>query len=407
MIYLSSNKKKLTKNDVKFVFESTDSKEENKGFEEENKGFAGMSADEYIDSLGLTRSEELSDEENAYGDFFRDPKIMSAFTEHFDLTDRNTRKGINRLNEADQNAVLTALTSKLYDNIVSKVDDIDYGEIPSTKGDITALTNYEKICECVELLRKILVEYKQDTSPIDSISEAISNVETRKDLFERAFKFDAELPIIMYNNTVLSIISGVSYMIATCIEFIKTPNQNSFEIVLDKISYAKTKHNMIYKTLKRFNKCCGSGEFDKTMDHIITARVKGFNEAAVTIGAIIGGAAAILGILIGIIPLLREMVFMSYYSKVRMSEFFDVQADLLQMNAYNLENNETMDNEKKEKIISKQLKIVELFRKASNKISYTLKKSEVDTEKEIDRESSKIKLNDIGDDIPDSVSALF
>ena len=63
MIYLSSNKKKLTKNDVKFVFESTDSKEENKGFEEENKGFAGMSADEYIDSLGLTRSEELSDEE--------------------------------------------------------------------------------------------------------------------------------------------------------------------------------------------------------------------------------------------------------------------------------------------------------------------------------------------------------
>ena len=405
MLYSSKKAPSSTKKDVKFVFESKD--EENKGFEEKIDGFDNPYSKEYIDSLGLTRSEELSDEENAYGDFFRDPKIMSAFTEHFDLKDRSTRKGIMRLNEADQNAVLTALTSKLYDNIVSKVDDIDYGEIPSTKGDITRLSNYEKLRECIDILRKILVEYKQDTSPVDSISEAISNVETRKDLFERAFKFDVEMPIIMYNNTVLSIISGVSYMIATCIEFIKTPNQNSFEIVLDKIAYAKTKHNMIYKTLKRFNKCCGSGEFDKTMNHIITARVKGFTEAAIAIGTIVGGAAAILGILVAIIPLLREMVFMSYYSKMRMSEFFDVQADLIQMNAYNLENNDAIDDDHKQRIISKQLKIVELFRKASNKIAYTLKKSEVDTEKEIENQSNKMKLNDIGEDIPDSVSALF
>ena len=409
MIYPSKNPsvKKEEKKEVNFVFESA-KEDENKGFEFENKGFAGLTADEFIDSLGLTRSEELSDEENAYGDFFRDPKIMSAFTEHFDLTDRNTRRGIIHLNEADQNAVLTALTSKLYDHIVTKVDDIDYGEIPSTKGDITKLTTFERSIECVDILRNILKEYKQDTAPIDVVSEAIANVSSRKDLFERAFKFDVELPIIMYNNMVLSIINGISYMISTCIEFIKTPNQNSFSIVLDKIAFAKSKSNMIYKNLQKFNKCCSSGEFDKAMNHVITARVKGYNESYVNESlGITAIAAVVVGILLVIIPLLREIVFFFYYARMRVSEFFDVQADLLQMNAYNLENAESADEDAKERIVSKQYKIVELFRKIANKISFTNKKAEVDTTKEIENDSKKIKLGDLGDDVPDSVSALF
>ena len=409
MIYPSKNPsvKKEEKKEVNFVFESA-KEDENKGFEFENKGFAGLTADEFIDSLGLTRSEELSDEENAYGDFFRDPKIMSAFTEHFDLTDRNTRRGIIHLNEADQNAVLTALTSKLYDHIVTKVDDIDYGEIPSTKGDITKLTTFERSIECVDILRNILKEYKQDTAPIDVVSEAIANVSSRKDLFERAFKFDVELPMIMYNNMVLSIINGISYMISTCIEFIKTPNQNSFSIVLDKIAFAKSKSNMIYKNLQKFNKCCSSGEFDKAMNHVITARVKGYNESYVNESlGITAIAAVVVGILLVIIPLLREIVFFFYYARMRVSEFFDVQADLLQMNAYNLENAESADEDAKERIVSKQYKIVELFRKIANKISFTNKKAEVDTTKEIENDSKKIKLGDLGDDVPDSVSALF
>lgn len=407
MIYPS--KKQPSKKDVKFVFESA-ATEENEGFEEENKGFAGMSADEYIGSLGLTRSEELADEENAYGDFFKDPKIMSSFTEHFDLADRQTRTKIMNLNEADQNAVLTALTSKLYDHIVAKVDDIDYGEIPSTKGDITKLSNYDKLYECITILENILAEYKQDATPIKVIGEAIANISTRKELFERAFKFDVELPIIMYNNTVLSIINGVSFMIATCIEFIKTPTNESFDIVLDKVAYNKTKNNMIYRNLKKFNKTCSNGDFDKAMNHIITARVKGYNEAAV-VGTVIGGAAVVLTILVSIIPILREMVFFFYYSRMRVSEFFDVQADLLQMNAHNLEINDANTTEdKKERILSKQLKIVELFRKISNKISYTNKKAEVDTEKEIDSDSKKLKIdsdNNISDVDSNYVSALF
>ena len=388
---------------------SSEDSENNNNFTTNNTGLKRMSIEDYTgssaDSLGVARSEELS-KDPVYGDFFRNPIALNAFTEHLDLSDTLTRKAILVMNEAEQSSVLASLTSKLYDNIVSKVDDIDYGDIPATKGDITKLSNYEKLRECIELLRGILNEFKQDTTPIDTVSEALANIMSRKDLFGRAFKLDVELPIIMYNNTVLSIINAVSYMIATSIEFMKTPNQDSFQITLDKVAYSKTKSNMLYNNLKKFNRCCKNNDFDKAMEFIIKKRVE---NASVREGAVIGTGAVIAGIavLLNIIPILREMVFFFYYTRMRVSEFFDIQADLLQMNAYNVENNDKIDNEKKQRVVSKQLKIVELFRKIANKITISGRKAELDTTKEIEKSERKMKINDVSKELPDSVSALF
>lgn len=398
----------------------------------DQKGFAGMDPDDYIKTIsghGLTRSEELHSEKD-YSEFFRDPKIMEKFTECMDLTDRQTRVVINSLNEAEQTSVLTALTSKLYDHIVSKVDDIDYGEIPLSKGDITKLSNYDKLRECIDLMRDILKEFKQDTSPIDEVSTAMANISSRKDLFTRAFKYNSELPIVMYNNMVLTVIGGVSYMIATCIEFIKTPNQDTFKITLDKVAYAKTKSNVIYNNLKKFNKCCKNGELDKAMEHVLQNRVSKMNvkseaAAAITgglaaagakfaaggiatkVGVSLGFAAAAIVAILGIVFVLREAIFFWYHARVKVSDFFDTQADLLQMNAYCVQNNESLDNEEREKVASNQLKIVDHFRKAANKISYSVRKGEVGSTKEIEVNSRKMKIGDISDDIPSTVSALF
>lgn len=400
-------------------------------------GFEAIKISDYLGydpELGVARDEELK-EDPAYGNFFRNPIVMEAFTEHFDLTDTATRRTLLSLNEAEQASVLTTLTSKLYDHIVAKVDDIDYGEIPSTKGDVTKLSNYSKLRECINLLHDILKEYRQDTTPIDEIALALANIEARNDLFNRAFRMNVELPIIVYNNIVLSIINGVSYMIATSIEFIKTPNKDSFETVLDKVAYAKTKSHMLYGNLKKFNKCCEKNEFDKAMNHIIDEFVR-VNEGAV-IGAVTKAGAdiaaklgltkltgmaaaagkgalmvgvnvfAVITIIIGIVFMLRELIYLFYYTRMRVSEFLDIQADLLEMNTANLENNNTMEQSKKEKIASRQYKIVDLFRRMANKISINGRKAEVESAKEIESNNKKINIRDIEDDLPDGVSVLF
>lgn len=351
---------------------------------------------------GITRDEALRGEENAYGDFFRNPVVMETFTKHFDMTNSRIRKRILAMNEAEQASVLTNLTSRLYDNIVNKVDDIDYGEIPMSKGDVTKLSNYDKLRECIMLMQDILKEYKQNDAPIKEIALALANVESRKDLFIRAFKTDTEFGIIVYNTTVLNIIASVSYMISTCIEFIKSPNQDSFQITLNKVALNKTKGNTIYNTLKKFNKCADKGDLDKAINHVIKQRAQ--HEAAV--GVAIGLGVLGLGIagILAVIFFLKEMVFLFYYAKMRVSEFFEIQADLLQINAYNLENDNNKSDEEKKRIISKQLKIVDWLRKMANKFSINNKKAEVETEREIERDNRT--KTDI-DDVDNTGSAIF
>lgn len=370
-------------------------------------GFEGMSIEDYLGYNPNDAQPQGMKNDDEYGEFFRNPIVMEALTLHMDINDSKTRKAILSMNEAEQNSALTALTSRLYDNIVAKVDDIDYGEIPSTKGDVTKLTNYPKIRDCIDVLRDILKEYKQDTTPIDDVALALANIETRKDLFNRAFRMDVELPVITYNNIVLSIINSVSYMIATCIEFIKTPSKDNFQIVLNKVAYAKTKSNLLYTNLKKFNKCCDDRNFDKSMEHVIDNYVK-VHEGAI-VSSIMGNSwagpvIAIAGVILMIIPILKELVFYFYYTKMRVSEFFDLQADLLQMNAYNVENNSTVDAKKKEKIVANQLKISGFFRNMANKFAINSKKAEVEATREIEKQNKAIKIDELDDN---NVSALF
>lgn len=370
-------------------------------------GFEGMSIEDYLGYNPNDEQPEGLKNDDEYGEFFRNPIVMEAFNNHMDLNDSKTRKAILSMNEAEQNSALTALTSRLYDNIVAKVDDIDYGEIPSTKGDVTKLSNYPKIRDCIDVLRDILKEYKQDPAPINEVALALANIETRKDLFARAFRMDVELPIITYNNIVLSIINSVSYMIATCIEFIKTPNKDNFQIVLNKVAYAKTKSNLLFTNLKKFNKCCDDRNFDKSMEHIINEYVKVHEGAvlgAITSSSWTGPVLAIAGVVLMIIPILKELVFYFYYTKMRVSEFFDLQADLLQMNAYNVENNSTVDEKKKEKIVANQLKISGFFRTMANKFAINSKKAEVEATREIEKQNKAIKIDELDNN---NVSALF
>lgn len=323
--------------------------------------------------------------------------------EYYDITDVDTRKIIVGVSEADKNQILSGITNKLYNNIIEKVDDIDFGTIPNSKGDITKIENYDKLIECVDLLRQIMREYNQDTKKnLDVITDAIQNVLDRKDLFMKSFQMNLELPMVLYSTIVLSIVSSVSFMISSCIEFIKSPNQDTFDIEIDKVALNKTKDNLLFSNLGKFNEACRKGQVDSSIDYIVKNRVKNFT--GYEIGLVLGGIA-IVGILLNIIPIMRELIFFFYYTRVRVSDYFDVQADLLQMNAYNLEAEGKQDEEKK-KISKKQMKIVDLFRKISNKIAIDNKGSEVKATKElVDSSKKKYKYKDVSEVLPDSVAS--
>ena len=363
---------------------------------EVHNGFTGYMVDEAstikeFDYKAVYRSKEFNEAMN-----------------YFDTSDHLTRGILLTVNEADQAAVMVSLSNKLYEHIVDKVDDIDFGTIPNSRGDITKIDHYEQLVDCINIIGEILQEYKQPTDSIETIQIALQNMIDRVDLFTKAYKLNVEMPIIIYNTIALAIVSSVSYMITACIEFTKMPEDRGFDIALDKTAVIKSKENILFKDLAKFNNMCSKGDFDKAMDFVIKQNANQFIGGG-TLAFSASGAVIILGLLLLIIPTIRELIFFFYYSRAKISDYFDAQATLLTMNAYNIENNLSRDEKTRKEIAGNQRKIADKFRKISNTFKVNNKVAEQKTNNEINKlEKQKYKSTDVLDRTPDSAaSALF
>lgn len=362
--------------------------------QESNGSFTGY----MVDEASLIKSFD-------YSSIYRSKQFNEAM-KYFDSDDTMTRNILLSVNEADQNVVMTSLANKLYKHITEKVDEIDFGTIPNSKGDITKIDNFEDLLDCVNIISDILQQYNQDTTPVEIVNLAIQNMIDRTDMFEKAYKLNVEMPIIIYNTIALSIVSSVSYMISSCIEFVKLPEDKGFEIAMDKVGAAKAKEALLFDDLKKFNKMCGDGSFDKAMDYVMKQNANNFAGASFVFG--VSSVVVIIGILLSIIPLIRELIFFFYYSRAKASDYFDAQSSLLMINAYNIENNLTRDEKSKKQIADKQRKIADSFKKISNTLKVSLKTGEkkaIDETKKLDKQ--KFKHDEVLDNIPDSSNSVL
>lgn len=194
--------------------------------------------------------------------------------ENFDLSDKHTRQFIATLEDAGQEQLLNTLSSAMYDNIVAKVDEIDFGSIPMSRGDITKVEGFDKTLNCLDIIRRLVSEYKQSTGVVDVVLSAIQNIRDRKAIFIKAYTLNAELPMLLYNSTVMAIERSTSLMIATCIEYIKDPTASSPKAALNKVAYQRTMDDVMFKQLITFNNMCANGTLDKAIDIVFKNPVK-------------------------------------------------------------------------------------------------------------------------------------
>ena len=339
--------------------------------------------------------------------------------EHFDTTDRKSIRTLLSLNEAEQNQAMVALAAKLYEMIISKVDDIDYGTIPSSKGDITKIGNFMEMRNCLDVINDILVHYKQDTVHVETINKAIENVKHSKKIWEKAFTVDCELAITFYNTMVLSIVSAVSLLTTASIDFIKEPGNDSFQISFDKVGYTKSKDKLLFQSLEKFNKAYLKGDIDKTMKYIVdsTAHVKESAYAVeesvtwslITLLPYIKSAVVVTAILVLIIPILHTLVNILYCARQSVADYFELQAKIVQFNAENLKYDYTKSEAEIKKIYDKQIKIADKFRQISATFSIKMNKAESEAKKLIEKDKlTKYKAEDLETvDIPTMSSSIF
>lgn len=349
-------------------------------------------------------------------------KAFEEAMDFFDTEDKLTRAVLLSVNEADQNLIMQSLSEKLYKHITDKVAEVDFGTIPLSKGDITKVQNYEQLKDCINIIGDILVQEHQDTTPVNEVSNALQNIYNRTDMFRRCYAANIEFPIIIYNTMTLAVISSVSLLISACIEFVKLPDDRGFDIALDKAGLAKTRESVLFKDLAKFNRMCDKGEFDKTLNFVIKQNFDykagkatlgvGDDMAKVAkfVGAGVGVIAGIWIALKGLMFIIKEMVYLFFYSRQSLANYLEVQADLLEMNAYNIKNGLVPEDDPKarKKIAEQQMKKSASFRKAAEKIKVKVKVAEKDTQKNMNKDNdTKYKQSDVIDSIPDSSNAVL
>ena len=372
-------------------------------------------------------------------------KAYNECMTYFDSTDDKTRHILLSVNEADQQLVMQGLANKLYGYIVTKVNGIDYGTIPLSKGNIQRIENYDQLIDCIGVLTQILINYKQPIDQIDVINTAIKNVTDRTKLFTEAYKLNIEMPIIAYNTIVLSIVSTVSLLISAHVEFIKMGDDAGYEIAFYKSTKYRSKEKLLFNTLKDFNNLCASGEFDKTMQYIMKNAIgkkheqsttntnsQSINEdlaaaglmaasypgqavgAAVSTGVnsvgtwlsshpiLLGIAGFILGIIV-IIKLIRWAIYYFYRERTTYSEKCEVMSSMLYMNAMNYQNNLSVDANKRKVVAEKQSRLAKFFKKIADILKVNDTKAEAQATQEIYQEDkNKLKFSDISNTIPQS-----
>lgn len=368
--------------------------------------------------------------------------INEIIRENMDMNDSDTVKRLSVMMEGNQNLFLVALTSKLYDKIQEKATRIDFSTIEISRGDITKIQNYKSLVECVSIIKKIVLEYKESTEAIDTISNAIDNIINRSRLFKKAFVIGSSLPILTYNTICLSIVESISFLISVCIEYIKSPGNDTFQMALDTTAYNKAMQNLMFTNLVKFNQSCKTKELDAALELVMSQAVANREAADIIIKQTevpiakdhpfltdeeinagqtvvihddddqqvqqegsIGAALSYAGnkILLWIcklfIPLIRQVTYFFYFHKQKMSDYWEDQANLIQMNAMIMMNERTdIPLEKRKAIYAKQMKIVERYRKRANDLSIDNSNSKKNAQNLESSESKKFKAEEIESD---------
>lgn len=361
--------------------------------------------------------------------------------EYMDYSDRDTVRAVIEATDKNQNQMLIALTSKLYEMIVAKVANIDYGTISRSRGDITKIENYSDLLETINVIRRIVAEYKCDTKPVDTVNTAISNVASRTNQFKRAFTINSPIAVMLYNNVCTAIVSSISFLIDTCIEYIKNPQSQTFQMALDVVAYNKTMQNLMFESLETFNYGCSSGDIDEALKTALRQskikreaaefrlnikeevepsspflsdeQIKGggrevihddddgeedvmtrqVDEAFDGIVSLVG--RGLLAICKLTIPIIRQIAYLYFHSRQSISDYFESNAELLEMNAYEIQYRSDLDPDRRQEIYDKQMKIAAKWRQRAQRTSIDYKRAKKAAEEDIKEEKKKFTASDI------------
>ncbi len=275
------------------------------------------------------------------------------------------KREILALSESDLYGVNNVMINNLYKSAVDKAH-IDFEDIPKTKGDITKYSGYKPMVESITYMENLSKKNNIKIPELNVIDTAIRNIIAYRELFTNGYKLDKEFVILEYQTLVASCVTATSLVISSYVDFIKRVDMVDFTIINPKTDVG----SLHIKSLEKFNKSVASGEFHKVMNTVIKTKQPVGEEylAELAIPPAIVIPVAIIGGTILLVNVLRDLVYLFYNTRSKLSDHMKLMATFLEMNKANVEVNSSIPNEKRKKIIKKQADLAKTLRGLSEKI---------------------------------------
>jgi hypothetical protein len=325
------------------------------------------------------------------------------------LTNENSKsffcENVNGKLTVTNESVKDYVLDSLYNIIAKKISrlDADYQEILKSKGDYPKYKHFGTINDTVKALSDLIKEQKDkfaDTSlyQLEAIFQAHDNLIKHSREFKDSFTYDIAAVKQYYLVVVASIIYAVGYIVTTMVDYERRNTTVPYDIIFKNVNILERSlpKNML-QTIYQFNNDIKDNKLFKTIAagknkkpvvkregvEDATAEFKGEVTYEAPVPLLLIGAGLVS--LIVLLPLIRHAIYFFLHSKIKLSEYFEQQANFLELNIKSLKGRNADP-----KVIKKQEEAVEKMHKFAAKLSGDVYVTEREVEKDISKEDKEV-----------------
>lgn len=301
----------------------------------------------------------------------KDDEILleSVLGKNYKILDENAK-----MNKVDR------IVTKLFKSIRDKTIRIDFSEIDLSKGNVKNLKNYKDIKNAINFLKKLLLKdnyslkgNKDFAKVINSFETCISILEKYTKEFSSAYLVKNTVIMYIYEGICVSLIEGVSYVISTSIEIVKTSVGCSQGVKQNK---DLMKNNFV-KSVIKFNELEKKNKLGKAITELQNLKE--------SITAVITGVFTVITLAGLVLLIVRTAIFMFYNTRINLTRYLE------SIRQYVLLNSTTVTDKK---VKEKQIKIATKLKKLSDMISVDQNVANDRSNGDIDSNNKEIGTDD-------------
>ena len=323
---------------------------------------------------------------------FKRNECMNILLEN--ATSYEEKSKIYNLTEAEQAIVNDRMVGNLYKSALKR-KDIDFGDIPNSKGDIQKFGGYQNMVDTLEILDGLSKKFGIKIVEVKIVEDAVNNIRVQKRVFEKAYNLNVDFLKMYYQALVLACVDATTLLLASYVEYTKTLNNVEFQVKKGK----GISGNICIGSLARFNQSVKDGTFNKFADGLLSKGQENFMGTAIA-SMTAGKAVAAVAIGASIVPILRGLLFYFYDARMSLADMLNYQRELLDMNAFRLKSAD-MDAQTRNKILDKQKGYMDKLERMSDKIRVNSQLANKSSANNIKQDNKQWNINNVsnnGDD---------